>query len=148
MTPQTNMHLHTPKRFFNFLVLGALLAGSMALSGCAALKPDPQLQVRQLATQRWQALLAGKFDQAYEFAVPSFRKIRSLDYYRVNLASVPVRWLSAEVIRVDCEALRCTARIKLTSEPRVPNFRGTKLETGLDEVWVQENGQWWVVEKI
>jgi hypothetical protein len=121
---------------------------AVLLAGCAALQPKPQDQVRQLATQRWQALLAGKFDQAYEFAVPSYRKIRSIDYYRANMGAVPVRWLKAEVLRIDCETQRCVVRIKLESEPRLPNFRGTRLETGIDEVWVRESGQWWMVEKI
>ena len=122
---------------------------SFALVGCASLRPAPEETVRKLATQRWQALLAGKFDQAYEFATPGFRKLRSVDFYRTNRSAVPVKWVSAEVMRVDCESARCKVTVKVISEPRVPGFRKLpSLESGIEEIWVQEDGQWWIFEKL
>ena len=121
---------------------------SLSLVGCASLRPAPEETVRKLATQRWQALLAGKFDQAYEFATPGFRKLRSVDFYRTNRSAVPVKWVSAEVLRVDCEPQRCTVKIKLITRPNMPGFNKLNLETGLDEVWLLEDGQWWMFEKL
>ena len=121
---------------------------SLSLVGCASLRPAPEEAVRKLATQRWQALLAGKFDQAYEFATPAFRKLRSVDFYRTNRSAVPVKWVSAEVLRVDCEPQRCVAKVKLITRPIMPGFNKLNLETGLEEVWIEENGQWWMFEKL
>ena len=121
---------------------------SFALVGCASLRPAPEEAVRKLATQRWQALLAGKFDQAYEFATPAFRKLRSVDFYRTNRSAVPVKWVSAEVMRVDCEPQRCVAKVKLITRPIMPGFNKLNLETALEEVWIEENGQWWMFEKL
>lgn len=121
---------------------------SFSLVGCASLRPAPEETVRKLATQRWQALLAGKFDQAYEFATPAFRKLRSVDFYRTNRSAVPVKWVSAEVLRVDCEPQRCVAKVKLITRPIMPGFNKLNLETGLEEVWIEENGQWWMFEKL
>ena len=121
---------------------------SFTLVGCASLQPAPEETVRKLAIQRWQALLAGKFDQAYEFATPAFRKLRTVDFYRANRSAVPVKWVSAEVLRVDCEPQRCSVKIKLISKPIMPGFNKLNLETSLDEVWILEDGQWWMFEKL
>ena len=121
---------------------------SLSLVGCASLRPAPEEAVRKLATQRWQALLAGKFDQAYEFATPAFRKLRSVDFYRTNRSAVPVKWVSAEVMRVDCEPQRCVAKVKLITRPIMPGFNKLNLETALEEVWIEEDGQWWMFEKL
>lgn len=109
---------------------------------------DPQTQVRQLATERWQALLAKKWDVAYQYTTPGFRKVRTLDEYRVRVSSVPVRWESAEVLRADCEAERCVVRIKLNTRPLLPPFNKTPIESGIDEIWVQQDGRWWIHERL
>ena len=130
------------------LALATLGLMCLAVVGCASLQPAPEETVRKLATQRWQALLAGKFDQAYEFATPAFRKLRTVDFYRTNRSAVPVKWVSAEVLRVDCEPQRCAVKIKLITRPIMPGFNKLNLETGLDEVWILEDGQWWMFEKL
>jgi hypothetical protein len=130
------------------LALATLGLMCLAVVGCASLQPAPEETVRKLATQRWQALLAGKFDQAYEFATPAFRKLRTADFYRTNRSAVPVKWVSAEVLRVDCEPQRCAVKIKLITRPIMPGFNKLNLETGLDEVWILEDGQWWMFEKL
>lgn len=145
-------HTQTPGKTRNmvFLWVKALLGVlCLTLVSCASFQPAPEETVRKLATQRWQALLAGKFDQAYEFATPGFRKLRNADFYRTNRSAVPVKWLSAEVLRVECEPARCKVTVKLVSEPRMLGFRNPpKLESGIEEIWVQEDGQWWNFEKL
>jgi len=145
-------HQSEPKQHISALgrrlALAALGLMSLAVVGCASLQPAPEETVRKLATQRWQALLAGKFDQAYEFATPAFKKLRTVDFYRTNRSAVPVKWVSAEVLRVDCEPQRCSVKIKLISKPIMPGFNKLNLETGLDEVWILEDGQWWMFEKL
>jgi hypothetical protein len=145
-------HRSEPKQHISALgrrlALATLGLMSLAVVGCASLQPAPEETVRKLATQRWQALLAGKFDQAYEFATPAFKKLRTVDFYRTNRSAVPVKWVSAEVLRVDCEPQRCSVKIKLITRPIMPGFNKLNLETGLDEVWILEDGQWWMFEKL
>jgi hypothetical protein len=118
-------------------------------AGCAALSPvAPEDAVRKLATQRWQALLAGKYDQAYEMLNPAYRKLKSKEQYAFATAAGSVRWKSAEVVRVDCEPQKCTVAIKTVSQIRMPTFYKAPLVSGLDEVWIFEEGQWWKLEKL
>lgn len=147
-TIQTTRFGMLQHRAIRRLAMVATCVVSLSVIGCASMRPSPEETVRKLATQRWQALLGGKFDQAYEFATPAFRKLRSVDFYRTNRSAVPVKWVSAEVLRVDCEPQRCVAKIKLITRPNMPGFNKLNLETGLEEVWIQEEGQWWMFEKL
>ncbi len=139
-------------RFFGQTVVKGVIASIAiaALAGCAAVgtPKTPEETVRQLATQRWQALLAGDFEKAYEFAVPSYRQLKTSAYYRTKRLGTPVKWISVEVINAQCEALKCEVRIKLESKPIVPiNIQGNMVG-GLDETWVFEQGRWWMFETI
>lgn len=121
-----------------------------ALAGCAGptSSAPPEQVVRQLATQRWQALLSRDFAKAYEFAVPSYRALKNVEFYKRNREATPVKWISAEVFGVQCEAVKCVVRIKLESKPVLPfNFQGT-IEGGIDETWVLEGGKWWMFETL
>jgi hypothetical protein len=122
---------------------------TLLVSGCAGLgsSEPPELIVRKLATQRWQALLARDFDKAYAFAAPGYRKIHSLEYYRSN-RQPPVRWLSAEIMRVECVQDRCKVMVELDSKPTIPfAFRGN-IKSGIEEVWVFEDRRWWMLEAL
>ena len=130
-----------------WLGLPALAA---ALVGCAAMGPQlpPEQLVAQLAAARWEALVAQDFDKAYTLAAPSFRQVTNADAYKKKRQGVPVKWLSAKVLRVQCEEKKCDVRISLESKPIVPfTYKGT-IASGLDETWVLEGGKWWFLESL
>ena len=141
--------IHIWTRWF---ALSAIVMGVLAVAGCAGLQSDtdepPELVVRKLSTQRWQALLARDFDKAYSFSTPGYRKLRSLEYFKTNRQGAPVKWLSAEILRVECEKERCKTVVQVESKPTLPfPFRGN-ITSGLDEVWVFEEQRWWVLESL
>jgi len=141
-------HTRRPTHLAKALATAAMLAAT--LGGCAGLgtPQPPELKVRQLATQRWQALLAQDFAKAYNFLTPSYRQLHSADTYQKKRQGVPVRWLAAKVLRVQCEPAKCEVRIDLESKPLSPfGFNGT-INSGLDETWVLEDGQWWMLETL
>lgn len=131
---------------------GLVLACLAAVAGCASLSAGPEDQVKALANQRWQHLIAGDFDKAYAMATPGFRKLRDLRDYRVRKSTVPVKWLAAEVLRVTCtpaeKPTKCAVRIKLNSEPVVPTGYKGVLSSGIDETWLYEDGRWWMFESL
>jgi len=133
-------------------VAAATAASLLLLSGCASLGSTPEDQVKALANQRWQYLIAGDFDKAYEMATPSYRQLRDVRYYRNKRGVTPVKWLAAEVIKAECvpakEPTKCTVRIKLDSKPLVRTKFDGVLSTGMNETWVYENGRWWMFETL
>lgn len=132
--------------------LFALVAATLVVGGCAAVATGPEDQVKALATQRWKYLVEGDFDKAYEMATPGFRQIRTLRDYRIRKSSVPVKWLAAEVLRVECTPVgsptKCVVRVKIDSTPVVPTgFKGV-MSSGINETWLFEDGRWWVYESL
>ena len=129
---------HTRTRLAPALALSAL-----ALAGCAALAPaTPQEAVQKRAAEYWQARISGKYETAYALSTPSYRKLRTLDQYRLqNGPGVAVE--SAEVVNVACEAQKCTARMKIGAKPAIPGLKLGTIPMYLDEIWLLEDGQWW-----
>ena len=125
-----------------------LCAGVVLLTACASFKPKtPEEIVKERATARWQAMIPRDFAKAYTFLAPSYRKIASAERYESSFGTA-VDWKSAEVVAVNCEAEKCTVRIKIVSQPIVPTlFKGT-ITTSVDEEWLLEDGQWWLYQKL
>lgn len=143
------------RKLFYFVKAPALATAALALAllgGCASLGGKAEDQVKALANQRWQHLIAGDFDKAYEMATPSYRQLRDVRYYRNKRTLTPVKWLAAEVVNVSCEpaeaATKCSVRIKLDSKPLVRTKFDGILSAGIDETWVYENGRWWMFETL
>ena len=145
----TNGHLK-PAALARRTLLVTSLATLAALAGCAGMgsSQPPQAQVRQLATERWQALLKSDFEKAYGYAAPSYRALKTLDHYRIARPTSTTRWISAEIVQVECLEAICTARVKLVFKPLAPGFTSTTLDTGFDEKWVFEGGKWWMLETV
>lgn len=126
-----------------------LLLAALALAGCAALDSRPPEEiVKERAAKRWQALVSGDFNTAYDYASPAYRQGKTRDYYvnKQRNAGV-VQWLSATVVSVKCEGARCKTTTELTSKPLIPGFRGT-LRSGIEETWILEDGRWWFPESL
>lgn len=132
------------------LCIGAIpLCAAMALSACASLGGnDPEIQVRQRATERWQALVAGEFNRAYGFNAPSYRAVISADEFR-NRNGGSVKREGSEVVAVKCpEITRCIATIRIDFRPLFGGRFGDKINTHIDETWLLEDGQWWAFQSI
>ena len=129
--------------------LGLALLTTLLVSACAALPGlTPQDQVRARATQRWQALLANDYAKAYEFATPSYRALVTPDSYRSRQGAALQR-TSAKVFNVDCPTTdKCTARVEVSVKPPLGSRYGADVTAPVDESWVLENGQWWLMERL
>src|SRR5665647_406543 len=144
--PQTHHYSHTlpvwrhRARWTSFCVS---LCVAITLAACANLGGgDPEAQVRQRATERWQALVAGQFSRAYSYNTPGFRAVVSPDGYRNRFGSA-VTWLGAEVIRVNCpEAKKCEAVLRVDFKPTLSRQKAGNISTHVDETWLFEDGQW------
>jgi hypothetical protein len=123
---------------------GLALAAIAGCAGSGPLSASPEPAVKARASQRWQFLIAGKFDDAYGMLAPGYRAVKSVDAYKNDL-STAVQWLSAEAVSVTCQSAEaCEAKIKLEAKPVL--LRGssrTNIVTHFDEKWIQVDGQWW-----
>ena len=135
---------------FSRLFAASLLVALAALAGCAGLAgggATPEERVLERAQQRWDLVLAGDIEGAYQFLSPGQRSAFSLENYQFKLAQARVRWLSAEAQGATCGEEVCTARIEVGIRlvSPAPGVRNFEIDRPVEERWVKVNGEWWFV---
>ena len=132
----------------NALIAAVLVAATAAHA--AAAPQVPEVEVRERAAQRWQALIAGKYEDAYNLLAPGVRALESYKNYRSRIGG-GVSWTAAEVVRVDCNEKQdnCTATVRVESKALMPggSVKVVPLTSHLDETWIRQDGRWWLFPK-
>ena len=123
---------------------GLWLAACAGMPGGGGLSKESPLEARQAAvTQRvnarWAALVKGDVAESYQFLSPASREVTTLEQYRARTRSGGFR--EAAVDKVDCEAEICRVTLRLTYDHRL--MKG--IVTPIEETWVLEQGQFWLV---
>lgn len=127
--------------------LKSVLIAGLALTtvACASVQEAPaEGVVVQRAQKRWDALLEGKIDEAYQFLSPGSKAKWGEKEYRSRIGLG--LWQGARVARADCSADRCDVHVKVDFRYRRPGMN-VVAETAVQEVWVKEEGIWWYVHK-
>lgn len=126
----------------------ALGAMALVLAGCAAMgSATPEQAVTERSNAYWKARVVGDFAQAYGFTTPAYRKLHSVEQYRMQFgqgAAVE----GAEVVKADCEEQKCTVRIKITATPALLGVKVGTIATHLSETWLLQDGQWWLYQDL
>ena len=126
----------------------SLVAAAVALSGCAAFAPaTPEQAVEKRATTYWKARIAGEYEKAYALSSPAYRNVKTAQQFRMQFGA-GANVLGAEVYKVTCEQQKCTARMKLTVKPAVIQLKLDTIPMYLDEIWLLEDGQWWIHQDL
>lgn len=119
------------------------------LVGCAGtgVKPDKNADsqgvVAKKAQSRWDALIKGDLAAAYEYLSPGYRSVTSLELYKAKIRTG--LWKKVKVDSVACEKDRCD--VVLIVEYSYPKYGMESISSRLNEVWLQEDGDWWFVQK-
>lgn len=135
------------------LLVASALAASV-LAGCAApgvgtsaapavtVPAKAEDVVRARAQERWDLLLAEKYDGAYAYITPAYRALNTAKDYR-NRFSAGAQWVSAKVQSVECAMPeRCTVQTAVETLVVARGFNGP-IKTIITETWLPEDGQWW-----
>lgn len=81
----------------------ALLGMLMLLGACSStVKKDDVSVVDKRAVERWNLLITGKPDKAYNYLSPGYQKTKPRDIYAAEMGSRPVRWKKVQFISKDC----------------------------------------------
>ena len=131
-------------------LVGMPIAAAVVLfaAGCASLGASkPEDAVKQRAEAYWKARAAGQVDNAYELTSPSYRKVHTFDQFKMQFGNgASIKGVS--VVKVDCEAEKCTVRTKVEAAPALMGVSVGTIATHLDEIWLLEDGQWWRYQDI
>ena len=131
-------------------LVGMPIAAAVVLfaAGCASLGASkPEDAVKQRAEAYWKARAAGQVDKAYELTSPSYRKVHTFDQFKMQFGNgASIKGVS--VVKVDCEAEKCTVRTKVEAAPALMGVSVGTIATHLDEIWLLEDGHWWRYQDI
>ncbi len=135
------------------LLLAALLAG------CAASRPAETAPtgaeaapaatvteaIRTRAEARWQALIQRDFARAYTFLSPGKRSAMTVEQYINMPRDSRITWTAANWLGTECEAGRCLARLRISTEYQHPNPGAGRVPVSapVEEVWLEIDGQWY-----
>jgi len=123
-------------RFLRRLTWIALGAG---LAGCATLSADSPAEAKQKvvaerAQARWELLIEGDVDGAYQYLSVGSKLATPLRSYKAKIR--PGLWREAKVNTVDCQAEVCKVEMLITFD-----FKTVKgIHTPVPETWIIENG--------
>ena len=126
-------------------------AAVAVLAGCATLGGgSPEEAVTKRANERWTAWTKRDYPEAYKYNTPGYRASVPYEKY-VKLRGKDVRVLKGEVHNVTCERPdKCDVRIELTATSALMSRYSfpKHIVTYVDEIWLMEDGQWWIFERI
>jgi len=137
---------------FRWLAVALLLPLLVACAGSgsstrAPLTDEEQLQTRSV--ERWQLLIGGKADQAWEYLSPGYRSTRSREEYVVKMSGRSVTWQGAEFDSLKChvEARFCEVAVKVRFQvvSRQIGVGQIGADTYVTERWVKVGGAWFHV---
>ena len=128
--------------------LMVVACGLMLLSACAtSTSMNPESQIEERVTGRWDALLTGDLAGAYEFLSPGYRSsVSSLQYQRSVLLQ-QLKYTSAKYLKSECEETTCnvTVLVGFTVYGAVPGVKSFDGARNIDESWVLVDGNWYMV---
>src|SRR5215475_3770308 len=120
----------------------ALLA--IGLVGCAGIGVDSSPEAKQKvvaerAEARWQLLIKGDLDGAYEYLSAGSKATMPRDLYKAKVRAG--NWRQASVDKVECAGEVCTVTMQITYDRK--EMKG--IQTPLSENWIIEKGSAWYV---
>lgn len=100
------------------------------------MKTDEEV-IAELAQARWNAVIAGDLDKAYEYISPAGRSVVTLQGFKNSMK--PGFHKGARVVGVKCGSPElCDVQLEIEYE-----FQGRRSKTPLPERWVKQDGRWW-----
>jgi hypothetical protein len=120
-----------------------VLMTCVGLAGCAAVAPvKPETLVAERAQAYWGAVIAGRWDVAYEFTTPGYRSEVDAFGFRKRHDTF-IKYKQAEVLSVECENEElCKAKVRIdlaiADTPVVQRF-----DHVVEERWLRERGSWY-----
>lgn len=125
-----------------FVKAGVTVLGLALVVSCKGVFNKPlsaEESVRVRAGERWQALIEGKLDKAYEYEVPEYRKLYNVEQYQQSRPGVGI-WKKAEVVDVACTE-NCVVTMRIYVTMKFARW-GETMDTSslLKEQWMRDTG--------
>lgn len=131
------MMVKAPLQWLSMLML------ALVVSGCASMKlSTAENRLAERAEQRWQALIAGDFDQAYEYETPGYRSVYSMKAFQ-NRFGRHIRWQDVTIQSVSVSDDVAEVQVMIAFKTLTPEGRVIEGLQPVRERWQLVGGEWW-----
>lgn len=131
------MMVKAPLQWLSMLML------ALVVSGCASLKlSTAENRLAERAEQRWHALIAGDFDQAYEYETPGYRSVYSMKAFQ-NRFGRHIRWQDVTIQSVSVSDDMAEVQVMIAFKTLTPEGRVIEGFQPVRERWQLVRGEWW-----
>ena len=115
------------------------------LGACAVIEhanvEEATKAVTKRAQERWDLLIKGEVNKAYEYYSPASRTTLTLEAFRKR-SGAGRWWRKLDLQKVDCGAETC--QVTMALEYDLFEIKG--LKTTIEETWIKDAGTWWLVQ--
>lgn len=154
MIDRNDFHLETRglhrlrKQSLGAMRVIAFLLAPLLFASCSTISTS-ESEVSARAQARWDSLLEGDYETAYEFLSPGYRSSVSRVDYEIDWRTRRVNYESAQYKSHECDGDACTVKIFIGFNlaqpvPGVPEYRSSRM---LEETWIRTDGKWWYLPK-
>ena len=132
----------------NYVYLLAVCCGLLMLSACTT-SQQKEATLEERAMARWDSLLIGDVEAAYEYLSPGYRSSVSLLQYHRTLLLSKVKWTGASYVKGECEESTCNVKILIdfTIYGALPGVKSMNSKQSIEESWLLVKGTWYLVPK-
>lgn len=145
-------------KIYTGLRVTALLATMLLLAACganavkkgaASAKSDPS-EIDKSAVERWNMLITGKPEKAYDFLSPGYKKTRTRDEYAAEMGNRPVHWTKVLFVGKECEESVCHVRLMVDFTVNMNAGMGREAASVdlIKEDWLNLDGHWYYLPPV
>jgi len=137
--PQYIAHMFRRSRTLVLALLSASLLAACASTGSGG------GSVVSRAEARWDAIIAGDYNTAYQYYTPGYRSSHTPGDFEVTMRLRKVHIREARYLDQDCDETVCTVSFetKYHVASPVPGLDAWTSTTKIEEKWVKTQGKWW-----
>ena len=126
-------------------------AGSESETAVSPTAAAAEIPVEQRAVKRWELLVAGKPEDAYEYLTPGYRQTRNKEDYTQLILNRPIQWTGVSYLDKLCEsadACSVKVKIKFKLDSPIPGVGVIHSENPQQEQWIRSDGQWYFLPSV
>lgn len=120
------------------------IPGEAPASATALASEDPNTSLPLRSALRWNLIIEGKPELAYDYLSPGYKATRERDDYANRIRNRPVKWTKIAYVDHDCaSADACSVKLNIDFKLNMPQVGEVESTDVLIEQWVKSDGQWY-----
>jgi hypothetical protein len=122
-----------------------IVAVSVFLLSACATTGSGEGAVATRSEARWNAIIAGDFNTAYQYYTPGYRSSHTPGDFEISMRLRKVQVREVKYLDKNCDDSACTVKLQVQyhiASP-VPGLDTWESNTTLEEKWIKTQGQWW-----